>query len=49
MGTMTWPDGRAYVGQFRYGKMEGKGRMTYSNGKVEDGVWRENQLAEATR
>jgi len=34
------PDGRQYVGQFRDGQMNGTGKMTYPNGKVEEGSWR---------
>jgi hypothetical protein len=39
MGAMTWPDGRQYTGHFRNGKMDGAGKMTYADGKVEDGTW----------
>lgn len=48
-GTMTWPDGRKYVGQFRDGKMDGTGKMTYPNGKIEEGLWREGKFMGAGR
>lgn len=38
-GTMTWPDGRQYAGRFVNGKMDGAGKMTYADGKIEDGTW----------
>jgi hypothetical protein len=36
---MTYRDGRQYVGQFRDGQMNGTGKMTYPDGKVEEGGW----------
>ena len=47
-GEMTWPDGRKYVGQFRDGKMNSVGKMTYPNGKVEDGSWQEDRFLGST-
>ena len=47
-GEMTWPDGRKYVGQFRDGKMNGVGKMTYPNAKVEDGSWQEDRFLGST-
>ena len=43
-GTMIWPDGRKYVGQFWDGQMEGQGTMTYPDGKVEDGIWKQGKF-----
>jgi hypothetical protein len=43
-GTMTWPDGRKYVGEFRDGKMHGLGKMTYADGRIEEGVWKQDEF-----
>jgi hypothetical protein len=43
-GTMTWPDGRQFVGKFSNGQPEGTGKMTYPNGKVEDGLWKQGKF-----
>lgn len=40
MGVMEWPDGTKYTGQFKEGKMEGKGTKTWPNGNRYDGLWR---------
>ena len=42
MGAMSWPDGRQYAGHFVNGKMDGVGKMTYPNGKTEDGLWKQD-------
>jgi hypothetical protein len=47
MGTMTWPDGRQYVGQFHDGQMDGTGKMTYPDGKIEDGKWAQGKFVPA--
>jgi len=44
MGTMTWPDGTVYVGEFRYGRMDGKGRMVNARGMVKEGSWKRDQF-----
>lgn len=44
-GTMKWTDGRTYVGEFEDGLMEGRGKMTYPNGKVQEGLWKLGQFA----
>ena len=44
-GAMTWPDGRKYVGEFRDGKMHGAGKMTYADGRVEEGFWKNDEFA----
>lgn len=31
-GVMTWPDQSKYEGEFKNGKIEGKGTKTFSNG-----------------
>ena len=43
-GTMSWADGRKYIGDFRDGKMHGIGKMTYSDGKIEEGAWQNNMF-----
>ena len=40
VGTMTWPDGRVYVGEFRNGRMDGKGKMVNPRGITQDGLWK---------
>jgi hypothetical protein len=36
-----------YVGQFRDGKMDGQGKMSYPDGKVEEGQWKDDKFAGA--
>jgi len=43
-GTMTWSDGRKYVGEFRDGKMHGLGKMTYADGRIEEGFWKQDEF-----
>lgn len=31
-GTQTWTDGKKYEGDFRDGKLEGRGTLTHANG-----------------
>jgi hypothetical protein len=38
-GTLTWPDGRKYEGQFTLDKKEGRGVFSWPNGKQYDGQW----------
>jgi len=44
MGEMNWPDGRKYVGQFHGGTMDGPGKMTYRDGNVEEGNWKQGRF-----
>lgn len=37
-----FPDGTKYEGQFVNGKMDGRGVMTYNNGDVYDGMFKNN-------
>ena len=30
----NWPDGRTYTGEFRNGKMNGKGKYTWADGRI---------------
>jgi hypothetical protein len=46
-GTMTWPDGRQYVGHFTNGKRDGVGKMTYPDGRIEDGAWKQDAFVGA--
>lgn len=39
-GTMTWPDGGAYTGQWKNGSMDGTGTMTWKDGKRYRGSWK---------
>ena len=41
-GTLTWPGGEKYVGGFKDGKMEGFGKLTYADGQVEEGTWKDD-------
>jgi len=43
-GTMKWPDGRNYSGDFRDGKMHGFGKMVYADGRTEEGAWRDDKF-----
>jgi hypothetical protein len=47
-GSIKYPDGRMYVGQFHDGKMNGTGKMTYPDGKVEDGLWKDGKFVGAS-
>ena len=42
-GTLTWADGGKYVGEWKYSKKHGKGTFTYPNGKVESGIYADNE------
>jgi hypothetical protein len=41
-GTCKFTDKRTYKGQWRAGKMCGKGRMYYANGSTHTGMWADN-------
>jgi hypothetical protein len=42
-GTYTWKDGTIYAGEFKEGKISGKGLMNYTNGNEYDGEWLNNE------
>ena len=42
-GTMCWPGGNMYEGDWKAGKREGWGTMRYANGNVEEGEWKEGK------
>ncbi|KAG5490379.1 hypothetical protein JKF63_00499 [Porcisia hertigi] len=45
-GVMSVPgvDGYEYVGEFKDGKRSGKGRCQFTNGRVYEGEWREDEM-----
>jgi hypothetical protein len=47
-GSMKYPDGRKYVGQFHDGKMSGAGKMTYPDGRIENGLWKDGKFVGAS-
>jgi len=40
---MTYSDGSIYEGEFLLGKKHGKGTMTYPDGKVKKGKWKDDK------
>ena len=42
-GTITFPSGSTYVGEFRDGKRTGQGTMTYSDGGKYEGKWKDGK------
>ena len=43
-GTMTWPDGRKYVGNWNSNTMYGRGTMTWPDGRKYVGVWEDDKM-----
>ena len=43
-GTMIYPDGRKYVGDFKLGKRTGSGAMTYPDGRHYVGKFQDGEL-----
>ena len=43
-GTMTWPDGNTYTGNWNNGVMCGLGKMIWSNGNIYEGMWNKNNM-----
>jgi hypothetical protein len=43
-GTMTWLDGKKYVGEFKDGKYNGQGTLRYPDGRVDRGIWKNNEI-----
>jgi hypothetical protein len=41
-GELKWKDGGKYVGQFKGGKIHGKGTHTWANGDIYYGEWKDN-------
>ena len=42
-GTITW-DGAKYVGEYSNGKCHGQGTLTYTDGTIEEGQWKEGKF-----
>ena len=45
-GTLTYPDGTKYVGEWRDHKWHGQGTLTYANGHVDEGIWEDSKFIE---
>ena len=45
-GTLTFPNGATYVGEWANGFMNGKGTFTWSDGKEKTGTWINGKLQE---
>jgi len=43
-GTMTFPSGNKYVGEWKYNKYEGQGTWFYANGSTSEGIWKDGVL-----
>jgi len=43
-GTMKWPNGDEYVGDWKNDKMDGQGIMTWSNGDLYEGDWKDDVM-----
>ena len=43
-GTMTFPDERKYVGEWKNNKLNGQGTMTFPDGRKYVGEWKNNKL-----
>ena len=38
-GTLTWPDGGVYKGEFKKNFIHGKGTQKWADGRVYEGDW----------
>ena len=45
-GTLTFPDGAAYAGEWRDGFMNGQGTFILADGTVKKGIWKDGELVE---
>jgi len=45
-GTLTFPDGATYAGEWRDGFMNGQGTFTLADGTVKKGIWKDGELVE---
>ena len=43
-GTYTFANGNKYVGEFRDGKYNGQGTFTHFDGRIDKGIWENNEL-----
>jgi hypothetical protein len=44
-GTMNWPNGDEYVGEWKNDKMDGQGTMTWANGDLYEGYWKDDIMS----
>ncbi|MDC1254462.1 hypothetical protein N8Z03_00510 [Pelagibacteraceae bacterium] len=42
-GTLTWPDGQKYVGEWKDGKQHGQGTLTWPDGEKFVGEWKDDK------
>ena len=42
-GTMTYPNGDTYTGEFKGGKQNGLGTYTWANGTTHTGEWKDGK------
>ena len=47
--TLTSASGEKYVGEFKDGKRHGQGTYTYADGRVEEGIWENNEFLYAKK
>jgi hypothetical protein len=45
-GTLTFPDGATYVGEWHDGFMNGQGTFTLADGVIKKGIWKDGDLVE---
>ena len=45
-GTLTWPDGQKYVGEWKEDQYHGQGIHYYGDGRSDKGIWKNNELVE---
>ena len=43
-GTMTYANGRVYVGEWKNNKRHGQGTLSYPDGGIRKGIWSSNKL-----
>jgi len=41
--TITFPDGRKYVGEWKNGRRDGQGTYTYDDGDMFEGEWKDGE------
>ena len=46
-GTFTWANGNKYVGGHRAGKRHGQGIFTFADGRIKEGIWKDNKFQSA--
>jgi hypothetical protein len=43
---MVWPDNTVYEGEWQFGQIHGKGKLTRPDGHSVEGVWKHNLLVD---